>query len=206
MLSIHGRLSAAEAAIQGQHPSRGDRAFRGPGHPPGERRRGGEEGRRQPVTIYNHFHDKDGLVREAVTRLAMDHWSRFRAILEGDSPFVEKLERVVALKREMADWYSSELVRSAISADPQIRRAVGSLFENQVNPLLLKFLKSGQREGAVRRDLSINALRIYLDMFTDVARTHPELFEGAKRPSKITREVWSLFLHGIGGGGGTGSR
>jgi AcrR family transcriptional regulator len=157
-----------------------------------------------PVTIYNHFQDKDGLVREAVTRLAMDHWSRFRAILEGDSPFVEKLERVVALKREMADRYSSELVRSAISADPQIRRAVGSLFENQVNPLLLKFLKSGQREGAVRRDLSINALRIYLDMFTDVARAHPELFEGAKRPSKITREVWNLFLHGIGGG--TGSR
>jgi AcrR family transcriptional regulator len=157
-----------------------------------------------PVTIYNHFQDKDALVREVVTRLTMDHWSRFRAILEDDSPFVEKLERVIALKHEMADLYSSELARSAISTDPQIRRVVDSLFENEVNPLLLKFLKSGQREGAVRRDLSINALRIYLDMFTDVARSHPELFEGAERPSKITREVWSLFLHGIGGG--TGSR
>lgn len=152
-----------------------------------------------PVTIYNHFESKSGLVREVVQHLVADHWSRFRSILEEDAPFVQKIAKIVSLKKEMAGLYHSDLMRSAISDDGEIRAAIDSLFKNEIDPLLVKLLKRGQREGAVRSDLSIDALRIYIDMFTDVARAHPELFSGPGRLSRTTRDVWTLFLHGLSG-------
>lgn len=152
-----------------------------------------------PVTIYNHFGSKSGLVRKVVQNLVADHWSRFRSILEEHAPFVETLEKIVSLKKEMAGFYHSDLMRSAISEDGEIRSAIDSLFKNEIDPLLVKLLKRGQREGAVRSDLSIDALRIYIDMFTDVARAHPELFAGPGRMSRTTRDIWGLFLHGLSG-------
>jgi AcrR family transcriptional regulator len=150
-----------------------------------------------PVTIYNHFGSKSGLVREVVRLLIEDQWSRFRPILTDRAPFADRLQRIVSLKKEMSDLFSGELIRSAVTEDGEIRERIDSLFEKEVDPLLVKVLKSGQREGAVRSDLSIDALRIYLDMFTDVARAHPELFAGPGRLSRTTREIWSLFLHGL---------
>jgi len=154
-----------------------------------------------PVTIYNHFGSKSGLVRDVVRLLVEEQWSRFRPILTERAPFADRLERIVSLKKEMSDLFSADLVRSAVAEDGEIRERIDSLFAKEVDPLLVRFLKSGQREGAVRRDLSIGALRIYLDMFTDVARTHPELFAGAERLSRTTRDIWSLFLHGLSGSG-----
>jgi AcrR family transcriptional regulator len=150
-----------------------------------------------PVTIYNHFGSKSGLVREVVRLLVEEHWSRFRQILNERAPFADRLERIVSLKKEMSDLFSGDLIRSAVAEDGEIRERIDALFETEVDPLLVKFLKSGQREGAVRSDLSVDALRIYLDMFTDVARAHPELFAGPGRLSRTTREIWSLFLHGL---------
>jgi AcrR family transcriptional regulator len=157
-----------------------------------------------PVTIYNHFESKNGLVLEVVRHLVDDHWARFRSILQEEAPFVDKLERIVSLKQHMADLASGDLIRHAIADDGEIRETINSLFENEIDPLLVKLLKSGQREGAVRSDLSVDALRIYIDMFTDVARAHPELFAGPGRLSKTTREIWSLFLHGLSGTGPRG--
>jgi len=153
------------------------------------------------VTIYNHFGSKGGLVREVVRLLVDDHWARFRSILQERAPFAERLERIVSLKKEMSDLFSGDLIRSAISEDGATRDAIDSLFAKEVDPLLVRFLKSGQREKAVRSDLSVGSLRIYLDMFTDVARAHPELFAGTGRLSRTTREIWSLFLHGLSGDG-----
>jgi TetR/AcrR family transcriptional regulator, cholesterol catabolism regulator len=155
-----------------------------------------------PVTVYNHFQDRDGLVRAVVQGLMADHWARVRGILEADEPFLSRLERVISVKNEMADLYDSELVRSALSTDPVLSGMAASLFEKEVNPLLVRFLKGGQREGAVRSDLSVETLRIYIDMFIDLGRTHPQLFADQGRLSKATREIWALFLHGISGAGG----
>jgi AcrR family transcriptional regulator len=152
-----------------------------------------------PVTIYNHFGNRNALVREVIRGLVMTQWTRFREILTCEQPFLQRLERIISEKNEMAALYDGALMKSAVSADSEIRQMVRSLFENEVNPLLVKFLKCGQKEGAVRSDLSIDTLRIYIDMFTDVARAYPELFADPRRLSKTTREIWSLFLYGISG-------
>jgi AcrR family transcriptional regulator len=152
-----------------------------------------------PVTIYNHFGDKDSLVRDVIKGLIMDHWKEVREILESDQQFMAKLEQIVSNKIEMASLYSSEFIQTAVSEDMGIKEMVELLYKNEVNPLLTKFIQDGQKSGSIRRDLSIDTISIYIDMFTSVARTHPELFSNQAQLLKFTREIWTLFLYGLAG-------
>lgn len=152
-----------------------------------------------PVTVYNHFGDKDSLVRDVIKGLIMDHWTEVREILESDLQFIAKLEQIVSNKIEMASLYSSEFIQTAVSEDMGIKEMVESLYKNEINPLLTKFIQDGQKSGSIRRDLSTDTISIYIDMFTSLARTHPELFSNQEQLVKSTREIWTLFLYGLAG-------
>jgi AcrR family transcriptional regulator len=43
-----------------------------------------------PVTIYNHFGSKEKLVRETVKYLSIRLLGKYRAIIRGEKPFLEK--------------------------------------------------------------------------------------------------------------------
>ncbi len=152
-----------------------------------------------PVTIYNHFSDKDSLVHDVIKGLIMDRWKKVREILESDRQFIVKLEQIVSDKIKLASLYSGEFIQTAVSEDMGIKEMVESLYKNEINPLLSKFIQDGQKSGSIRRDLSIDTISIYIDMFTSLARTHPELFSNQEQLVKFTRETWTLFLYGLAG-------
>lgn len=152
-----------------------------------------------PVTIYNHFQNKDGLIRDIIDLLITSQWEKYRKILESKQSFSQKLEQIVAGKVESANFFNSELLQTALSADSNIREKVEMLYRNEITPLLIKFIKEGQERGHIRRNLSADAITIYFDMFISLARTHPELFSDKKQTLNSTREIWSLFLYGLMG-------
>ena len=47
------------------------------------------------VTIYNYFGSKAELVRDVVKNLILSSLHRYRAIIEGEGPFLEKLEVIL---------------------------------------------------------------------------------------------------------------
>ena len=150
-----------------------------------------------PVTIYNHFGGKEGLVREVIKSLIENHWAKYRKILESELPFLKKMEQIIISKTEMAKLYNSELLYSALAEDPDVREMIESLYKNEVNPLFTKFIQGGQEKGFIRSDLSIGTITVYIDMFTDLARSHPQLFSDQERLVNFTREIWSVFLYGL---------
>ncbi|MFA5014413.1 MAG: TetR/AcrR family transcriptional regulator [Actinomycetota bacterium] len=152
-----------------------------------------------PVTIFNHFQNKDGLIRDVIDLLIADQWEKYRKILKSEQSFLQKLEQIVASKVESANLYNSELLQTALSADRNIRVKIETLYRDEITPLLIKFIKEGQESGHIRRNLSADAVAIYFDMFIGLAHTHPELFSDKKQTSNSTREIWSLFLYGLMG-------
>ena len=52
-----------------------------------------------PVTRYNYFGSKEGLVREVVRSVMLDTVSRFKDMIEDDKPFLKKLEDIVQWKK-----------------------------------------------------------------------------------------------------------
>jgi AcrR family transcriptional regulator len=152
-----------------------------------------------PVTIYNHFHNKSLLIRVVVQDFIANEWKKSSQILQTDQPFLEKLQQLVSAKIEWARLNDSALLGSALVEDETTNELVRAFFEKEVNPALTDFIREGQKSGAVRKDLSIAAISTYLDMFTSLSRTHPQLFTDKNRLTKSTREIWSLFLHGLVG-------
>jgi len=150
-----------------------------------------------PVTIYNHFQDKNGLVRDVINELITSQWGKYREILENEQPFLRKLEQIITSKMEAANLYGNELLRTALSEYSDIREMVETLFESEINPLVTRFIREGQENGSINHELSVDTIAVYLDMFTSLARNHPELFSEKKRMTEFTREIWSLFLYGL---------
>ena len=152
-----------------------------------------------PVTVYNHFHDKDELVRALVEDLIDGEWAKYRGVLESDRPFLNRLEAIMTEKIAWARAHEGGLLGAALAESQAVRDLVASFFADKVTPLLMKFLREGQAEGIVRKKLSLEALNLYLEMFTGLARTHPQLFAGENKLGKTAKDVWDLFLHGLVG-------
>jgi AcrR family transcriptional regulator len=152
-----------------------------------------------PVTVYNHFGGKDGLVREVCKKLVDDEWERYRAIFDSGGLFFDKLLRIIAMKTVAARERDGSVLAAALAEDAGVRELVRAHFEEVVNPRLIAFLKEGQKSGDVRPDLSLQSIQLYIDMFTALAQSHPELLEDQRCRERATKEVWSLFLHGLAG-------
>ncbi len=150
-----------------------------------------------PVTVYKHFNDKTALVREVVKDFMTAEWERFRRILDSDLPFQEKLGQIIAAKTALAESGENKFIGSVLVEDGGAVELAGAVFEKEINPAIVKFIKSGQKSGDVRGDLSIDSIRMFIDMFTDLARTHPDVISGNTRATKTAREIWSLFLYGL---------
>lgn len=150
-----------------------------------------------PVTVYNHFGDKEGLIRDVLTGLIETHWTRYRELLESPIPFMEKLKRIVIDKSEMARLHGNELLRTALSENQEYGEMIDTLYRDEVTPLFIRFIQDGQERGFVRKDLSTDAISLYIDMFTTYARTHPEVFADQDRLEHLTQDIWNLFLYGL---------
>jgi len=146
-----------------------------------------------------HFGDKDGLVREVCRKLVDEEWARYRAVFDGAEPFLDRLRQIIAMKTQASRERDGGVLTAALAEDGSVRELVRSHFEGEVNPRLIAFLKEGQKSGEVREDLSLRSIQLYIDMFTALAQSHPELLEDQQHRERTTREVWSLFLHGLAG-------
>ena len=71
-----------------------------------------------PATVYNHFGSKEELVRAAVKYFLTGVAADFRNIMEGELPFLKKLEQVILYKTDMFGQYQGEFLQTLISEDP----------------------------------------------------------------------------------------
>lgn len=151
------------------------------------------------VTIYNHFGSKESLVREVVKRLYLDKLEEFRVIIKGDKPFLEKLEIIVFNKTELAGQYQGELLQEALSRDPEIQQFTESIWQREVNQLMLALFDEGKKLGYIDRQLSREAIMLYLNIMRQGVFNSPGLPDEIKRNPELAGELTSLFIYGLNG-------
>ena len=93
------------------------------------------------VTIYNHFGNKEELVREVIKSLLLDMLEKYRAVVKGGKAFPEKLETIVFDKTEIANQYQGELLQSTARNDRVIQQFIESLWQKEINQLTLDFIE-----------------------------------------------------------------
>ena len=152
-----------------------------------------------PATVYNHFSSKEDLVRAAVKYFLTGAAADFRKIVEGDLPFLKKLEQVILYKTDMFGQYQGELLQTLISEDPEIRQLVESVSRVEITPYVIDFYEEGKRQGYINPELSTETIIRFSEITRRGMAAESSLSEDPEHNRKLLQELIPLYLYGIMG-------
>ena len=144
------------------------------------------------ATIYNNFGSKDELVHDYRKTIVNLITSRFREILVWKKSYVEKFQGLLQSWIDIADRYKIEIEDFETK---QPLEAMGLEIENSFR----EFIKEGKDRGNLRSNLSDEAIITYIKFFQQGISNNPEIHNRIQRDSKLSDDLLSLFMYGIGG-------
>ena len=152
-----------------------------------------------PVTIYNHFGSKDRLVREVVKTQLSGMMDKYRAIIDGEGSFPEKLEAIVFDKAETASRFQGELAQAAFQNDPEMMQFIDTLMQQDAVQMMIDLFEDGKREGYVNTKLSREAFLLWIELLRRGISASSDLLADIKPDTEFYRELNYLFVHGLMG-------
>ncbi len=151
------------------------------------------------VTIYNHFGSKDELVRDVIKNLFYSMLEKYRGIVKEEKPFLQKLEAIVFDKSELIGQFQGELRQAVFSQDPEMRQFVESIWQGEINQLLIDLFEDGRKQGYISTDLSREAILTYYEIFRQGIYNSPHIQAKLEGNPKLIRELVSVFTYGLNG-------
>lgn len=151
------------------------------------------------VTIYNHFGSKEGLVRNVIKGLILNLLDKYRVMVKGERPFLEKLESIVFDKTEIASQFQGELIRMVVESDPEMQQFIESLWQREVDRLTIDFCEEGRQQGFINPELSSEAILVYFEIFRKGVFATPDLSANLAQNTKLVRDLISLVVYGLNG-------
>lgn len=147
------------------------------------------------VTIFNYFGTKDNLIREVILHYISEVYEEFHAIVHGDLSFETKLEKMMFLESAEMEHNSSEFIDEVMKEYNRPDSRVRELYEQEGLELYMNLFMQGKNDGKIHDELTIEAMIVYLSIFT----------EGLRKKSvyssvlPYTKEIMELFLYGLAG-------
>ena len=151
------------------------------------------------VTIYNHFSNKEALIRDVLQWYAMILLARYKSMMESDCPFQEKLEDIVFDKSEVVSQFQGELMKTWMQNDPNMQAFIEDLYANHVLPVARKFFEEGLRQGYIDRRFSLETIMYYFEIIRRGFFSSPEISEQAERKPALTKGLIELMTYGLNG-------
>ncbi|KJS86206.1 MAG: hypothetical protein JM58_07250 [Peptococcaceae bacterium BICA1-8] len=156
------------------------------------------KGQVSPVTIYNYYGCKHGLLRTVIIRFMNDKYSEYEEILNTEVPFPKKIDKIIFDKQQTARILHEDFLRYIMSKDPEIQKFIEKFYLEKSLPMLMEIIKQGRDEDYVSQDISIDALLLYITLFKEVIN-RPELILNENKT--VQMELSSLFFYGLMGKG-----
>ena len=152
-----------------------------------------------PATVYNHFGNKEDLVRATVEYFLNSTLADFKNIFGGTLSFMEKMERILSYKSDMLGQYQGEFMQAIISEDPEIRHLVDSVYMTEIMPVVIDFYEEGKQQGYVNPELPTENIIRYMLIVRSGMAAESVLSDDPEYNRKVMQELAPLFLYGIMG-------
>jgi len=150
-----------------------------------------------PATVYNHFSNKEDLVRSTVRYFLTSTTAEFSKIFKEDLSFLEKMEQIFLYKTDMFGQYQGEFMQTIISEDPEIRLIVDLVYMTEAKKMVMDFYEEGKKQGYVNPELSTETIIRYSLIIRSGMAAESVLSEDPEQNRKIMQELGPLFLYGI---------
>lgn len=151
-----------------------------------------------PATVYNYFGTKEELVRNTIIHFIEKKWDSLKGMLESDLPFPKLMEHIIFTREEITAQINLDSLNDLINTntDPEVKNFIDDFYHNKFPNAILQFIKKGRREGYIHKELSNDAVMLYLQMYRDVAH-HPDLLSNKNKG--LLKELYSMMLYGLAG-------
>ena len=150
-----------------------------------------------PVTIYNHYGNKDSLVFEVIRYQLRSMIESYKKIIYGDATFPEKIQEIVFNKVEFASQFSGELAPTVLRNGSVYMQPIYEEFEQEAMEITLDLFEEGKKEGFIGKDISTQTLMIYFDILKSGISSSTRLYTDSESYPRIVRELNELFLYGL---------
>ena len=151
------------------------------------------------VTIYNHFRNKEDLIRDVLKWYSMTLLDRYKSMLESDRPFLDKLRDIVFDKSEVVSQFQGELLRSWMQNDPNMQAFIEDLYVNHVVPVAKNFFEEGLQQGYIDSKFSTDTIMTYLEIMRRGLFCMPEISDKAEKNPDLMKELIELMTYGLNG-------
>lgn len=150
-----------------------------------------------PVTIYNHYGNKDSLVFEVIRYQLRSMIESYKKIIYGDATFPEKIQEIVFSKVEVASQFSGELASAVLRNGSVYTQPIYEEFEQEAMEITMDLFEEGKKEGYIGKDISAQTLMIYFDILKSGISSSTRLYTDSESYPRIVRELNELFLYGL---------
>jgi len=150
-----------------------------------------------PVTIYNHFENKDNLVYEVIRYQLSLMMEYYETIIYGEGTFPEKIKEIVFNKVEVASQFRGELAFITFRDSSIYKQPLLEEFEQKALKITLDLFEEGKREGYIGKDISEQTLIIYFDILRSGISSSKRLYTDEESYPRVVRELNELFLYGL---------
>ena len=143
------------------------------------------------VTIYNHFSNKETLIRDVMKWFSLSLLEKYQGIMQGDAPFMERLENIVFDKSQVVSQFQGELLKKWMQNDPEMQAFLDDLLATKVMPLTRAFLDEGLKQGCIDPRFSLNAIMMYFEIIRRGFFATHQIQEQAKRENSHIRSRYT---------------
>jgi AcrR family transcriptional regulator len=148
------------------------------------------------VSVYNFFESKDNLRRTIIRGILDESLERYRALLEKEEAFMDKIGEYLRLRTWYYGQYSVEFLFDALKTDPEVQ----AMFEDYTianKGLFMEFAGQGRAAGVFSSDVSDTAIELYIDIFQSYIMNNKKIRDALEHNPKLAEELNMLFLDGL---------
>jgi AcrR family transcriptional regulator len=148
------------------------------------------------MTFYRFFKNKIEVAKIVIDRIFDDSRSKYKAIMNQDVSFAEKVKQKVMLKFEGTKEISAEFIKDIYSGrNPELKQ----YFEKVSNEMVLMvrddYIKAIEK-GWIRKNVNVDFI-FYLSNKISELSTDPALLSLYNNPQELIMEFMNMLFYGI---------
>ncbi|MFS3930678.1 hypothetical protein CHN50_04515 [Priestia aryabhattai] len=155
-----------------------------------------KEAKVSQVTIYNHFENKEQLIRETIKAYLKKQFELYEQLLLSNSKFETKLKNIMFEKSKSFTTINPQFLQELILEDEPLQKWFQSFYTEQLLPLLIKFIKISQQKGEINPKLSVDTILFYIQALkTQIDQLSPNDIASFDKNKSL--EILHIFFKGI---------
>ncbi len=149
------------------------------------------------MTFYKYFNNKIELAEYIIFSILDNAQHEFDSIWKQISTFREKIDQFINLKMAYAKKFSKEFFIDFMNLSPKIHDKIMDYSKkNQI--LFIKMIEQAQKNGNVRKDISINFITFMLNHLMELSE-NKDLFTLYNHMDELTLDMVNFYFCGIMG-------